>query len=286
MAQLILLVLLAVVMALPSALIAYILISIFPNFNYPILAFMSIGSIVLLIKYYDKIQLKKHLSSSAPNGEYKKFASTGTMVILIIASLFGVYMVFDSNKVELYIDNENEQDIKVKVNNKRVTVAAHHYKTIKVVAGKVTLLQDDVEKIVTVKRSQHTIEEDNKHPPKIFWVWNLNGKGSYIKTTLTYATVLSDMIDKNSSTREDDFKIIDDELFEVTAHYVFEIPEKIKSSKSFGFGKEEKIVLYRLSDLQDKYKNKEPQKYNDNTEDTIVVTSKKDNDIRSFKRKR
>jgi hypothetical protein len=279
MGKLIFLVLVGVLLALPAAFIAYIILSIYPNCSYLLLALISIPSIVFLIKFFDDRQMKKH------NGAYEKVGTTGIMIGLIFTSLFGVYFVYLSNKVEFYIDNQTDSEKRVFVNNRKIIVPVDGYKKIKVVEGNVVLRQGDVEKTVVVKTFESKLDDHDKDRPEIFWVWNINGKGKYIKTSVTYGSNITKVFRESmggisTENNDDDYKIITEEVFEIKAHYLFDIPEKIKSSKSFGLGSETKIVLYRYNDLKQKYDNqmeKDADWYNDDIipEDSVVIKSSK-----------
>lgn len=279
MPQLFVLALIALAMAIPACLLAYIIISFFPNASYLMLAAVSILSVVGLILGLDYLQIRKQAKKINSHVVYEKVGTVGRIIALIFTSLIGVYFVFKSNKIELYVDNQNETEVNISINNSKLKLAPFSYKKIDVVEGKLTLKQADVVKVVEVKDDSLAEAYNAGNGAKIFWVLNINSKGVYAKTDVQYGTKMNIGIQNPAAEKENEVQIIADEFFKVKADFLFDIPTTIKTKSQFSFLGETRTAVYRLKDLENELiKNgqfDEEQKPDYGMEDSVVVKSKK-----------
>jgi hypothetical protein len=280
MPQLIMFALVGLLMALPACLIAYIMLRIFPHSSYFLLALVSIVSVIATIMLLDFWQTKK-AAASTNRVSYEKVGSIGRILGLVFTSLFGVYFVFQSNKIDLFVDNQSDTEMNVSVNNEKLKLAANAYKKISVVQGKLTVKVGDVVKVLEVKEDSVGKDMNVRNSLETNWVWNINGKGTYVKTEVKYGTKINIGL-QNVPEEEPDLIVITDELFKVKADFVFDVPLTIKTKNQYGFIQETRTALYRINDLKGKYgddtmdyNSGEEQVLDDNTEDSVIVTSKK-----------
>lgn len=276
MEQLIILALVAILMALPACLIAYILLSFFPSSDYLMLALTSILSVVGVIIFLDYLQIKKQKGT---NVTYEKVGTAGRILALIFTSLIGVYFVFKSNKVELYVDNQNDTMMNVSVNDTKLTLGAFENKKISVVKGKLTLKQGNTTKVLEPVEDSIGESINANRGNENFLIWNINGTGTYVKTEVQYGTNINFGLINKPVEVVPEYRVIKDELFKVKADFIFNIPKTIKTQNQYGFARETRMALYRLKDLVNEENSKgnymEEQKPDYGLEDSVVVKSTK-----------
>ncbi len=279
MPQLFVLALIALAMAIPACLVAYIIISFFPNCNYWIFTAVSILTVVGLILFLDYLQIRKQAKKVNSHVVYEKVGTVGRIIAIILISWVGIYFVYNSNKIELYVDNQNETEVKISINNTNLTVAPLSHKKITVVEGKLTLKQGEVIKVLEAKEDSSAIVYNGRDGKETFWVLNINSKGIYAKTDVQYGTKISIGINDLTGEKENEVKIISDEFFKVRAHFIFDIPRTIKTKSQFSFVGETRTAVYRLNDLKNEYiqngQYEEEQKPDYGLEDSVVVKSQK-----------
>jgi hypothetical protein len=258
--------LIVVAVLLPSALLAGLILAIFPHISQVMLIVVTTLIIGLLLFWYRKNKLK-NLEEVRESGEFiekRWFEKPWIFIGFLLCSVLGSSIMHGFNKVTIYLDNGSEKEIVVTINNKeKITVAAKKHQEVEVVAGSIDITYHNQTK-------KYTVDNTGK------WILNIDTQNVYMAMPITYSsnTTLYKDGKMMESENERDYKIVKDEFFNTKADFLFEAPTTISIRKRrFESAKDvSKLVLYRYNKKE--MANSEEEEEEDESAADEVNTSK------------
>lgn len=240
--RLLILALLIAVSVIPSVILSFILMAVFPHIPMPLLLLLNVvviaGGYFMIVRsrmaYYNSIGDPE----AAPSWVKRKNA---VLVFAVIGSLIGSAAMYDNNKAKLFIDNGTDHSLKFTLKHSgSFEIPAHSFTEKTVVVGS--------DNDITYNGATKKLNIDRKGN----WLLNVDTQNTYIRTSVVYKSKSIFTRDNEKDMSMPDFSFVKEEFFNTETDYVFDAPESIRGDRSQS-GPVTKTVLLRVpkEDLPD-----------------------------------
>jgi hypothetical protein len=220
----------------PFYLIGYFLNMIFRHkpgwLNLIIFLILTVGAIYFIYKK------RKGLTNELHEDDFPEYLKVSSYFLIVIGAILGHLLSSSSFRTVLYIDNGLSIPIEITIKDEStMTIPGNSYKSTSLPTGENEILIEGKTKKINLSSKGN-------------WIFNIDSINTYILTSIDYSNgveLYKDGQIDSTKLSSPDFEILQGELINVDADYLFEAPETITVQKNGRATSVKRTVLYRIN---------------------------------------